>query len=107
MTLSDLVPQWAHQSVVVELSTGFDSYGNPSTGTASTYQAIIIQTNKMVRDRSGNQVVSSCQIFFPSTATVAHEAKITLPDGTQPPILNIGSYPDFDSTGIAALVVYT
>jgi hypothetical protein len=96
--LSDIVDEWAHQSVTIETPGIPDQYGNTSTGTATAYPAIVIQTNKLIRDREGNQVVSSCQVFLPSTVSVDPEAKITLPDGTQPVILNVATAPYFDGT---------
>lgn len=105
--LAGIVPKWAHQSVTIESPGSYDDFGNPSTGTSTSYAAIIIQRNRMVRDRFGNQVVSSCQILLPGATTVDPESTITLPDGTQPDILNVGSTPDHD-TGINLVTeVYT
>jgi hypothetical protein len=105
--LGDIVPGWAHQSISIETPGAYDDFGNPSTGTATTYSAIVIQQNKMVRDRSGNQVVSSCQILLPGEVTLDPESKITLPDGTQPVVLNVGSTPDFDTGNNLVTEIYT
>ncbi len=105
--LGDIVSGWAHQSISIETPGAYDDFGNPSTGTSTSYLAIVVQQNKMVRDRSGNQVVSSCQIFLPGSVVLDPESKITLPDGTQPVILNVGSTPDFDTGNNLVTEIYT
>jgi hypothetical protein len=105
--LGDIVGGWAHQSVTIETPGTYDGYGNPSTGTSTAYPAIIIQRNSLVRDRQGNQVVSSCQILFNGSVTLDPESTITLPDGTQPVILNTGSTPDHDTGENLVTEVYT
>jgi hypothetical protein len=94
--LSDIIDGWAHQSITVETPGEDDQFGNPSTGTATTYSGILIQRAKLVKDRQGRQVVSSCQILFNGVVSVDVESKLTLPDGTQPTIINVGSTPYFD-----------
>jgi hypothetical protein len=105
--LSDIVDGWAHQSVTIETPGAYDDFGNPSTGTSTTYSAIVFQQNKLIRDRQGNQVVSSCQILLSGTVTLDPESKITLPDGTQPVILNVGSTPDHDTGSNLVTEIYT
>lgn len=105
--LGNLVSQWAHQSVTIETPGAYDDFGNPSTGTSTSYSAIVVQRNRLVRDRFGNQVVSSCQILLSGSVTVDPESKITLPDGTQPTILNVGSTPDHDTGTNLVTEVYT
>jgi hypothetical protein len=105
--LEDIVSGWAHQSITIETPGAYDDFGNPSTGTSTSYSAILIQQNKLVRDRSGNQVVSSCQILLPGTVTLDPEATIALPDGTQPVILNVGRTPDFETGNNLVTEIYT
>lgn len=105
-SLAGIIDKWAHQSVVVVASTGYDSWGNPTTSAASTYQAIVLHTNKVIRGADGNEKVSTCRIFFPSSATIHADDRITLPDGTQPRILSINSYPDFEGNNVLT-EVYT
>lgn len=104
--LSDIVEGWAHQNVTVEPPIGWDRFANPIVNAGTTYAGIVIQTNKMVLDRQGKQVVSSCQILFPAAMSVPIESRITLPDGTQPTIINVGKIPYFDG-GNCVTVVYT
>lgn len=106
MSLSDIVDGWARQSVTFETPGAYDDYGNPSTGTSTAYNAILIQRSKLVQDRQGRQVVSSCQILLNGAVSVNPESRITLPDGTQPRIINVGKTPDFDGTNCVT-EVYT
>lgn len=105
--LFDIVSGWAHQNVTLETPGIPDGFGNPSTGTATTYQSILVQKTKMVRDRSGAQVVSNCQILLPGTVSVNPESVLTLPDGRQPIIINVGSMPDHDTGSNLVTEVYT
>jgi hypothetical protein len=43
---------------------------------------------------------------MPGTVSLNPESRITLPDGTQPVIINVGKYPDFDGTNVLT-EVYT
>lgn len=107
MSLFDLASKWNHQSVVFESQGEYDAYGNPSTGTATTYSAMLVSKPRLVRDRAGDQVVSNCQIILPGSANIDPESKVTLPDGTQPRIISINRTPDFDTNTFVCTEVYT
>ena len=101
-----LLEQCAKQVVTIETPGTYDAYGNPSTGTSTSYNAIIFQKNRVVIDRQGKQVVSACQIMMSGSVSVNPESKITLPDGTQPVILAVNKTPGFDGTNVLT-EVYT
>ncbi len=78
-----------------------DSYGVPSFGQAFTYPARVVKKNKLVRDKSAQQVVSTSQIWvgqsnvsgtpFPLVKPVDC---VTLSDGTKPQILDCEIFQD-------------
>lgn len=85
-----------HTVTLAPLST-HDVYGAPSFGTAVSYTALVMQESKLVRAADGREVVSGTQVYIPSSsASVAEQDRLTLPDGTQPEILRVSVYSDDD-----------
>lgn len=92
---------WQNQTVTVYAYSGFDAYGSPSVSTAgTTYAAIVVQQVKSIRDKSGADKVSNTQIYLDGSVDVHIEDTITLPDGTQPIILGVQAYPDFEGNNV-------
>lgn len=79
-------------------STGASLYGVPAyTTTAVTHKAHYTKDRRDTRDNQGNTVAQSGTVWLAgSTTTVALTAKITLPDGTSPPIISVTHYSDAD-----------
>lgn len=79
--------------------TSNDRTGAPSYGTAVTYPALVEWKQKMTKDRRGRDVETQTKVTIlqPITATVATgrknpldpRDKVTLPDGTVGPILDV------------------
>ena len=79
--------------------TSNDRTGAPSYGTAVTYPALVEWKQKMLKDRSGRDVVTQTKVTIlqPITANgtsgrtepVDPRDKVTLPDGTVGPILDV------------------
>lgn len=85
------------QTVTVLARTGRNSDGSDSfTGTASTYRARVANTKKWVRNSEGVATQASHMAWILSTGIIAADSKITLPDGSTPPLLSIANYPDQD-----------
>ena len=73
-----------------------DGYGVASYSTGTSYPARVVRTNELVRDFNGVEVVSNVTAWINTTGGIATDAKITLPDGSSPPILSIDTFPDED-----------
>lgn len=92
----------------------YDGRGRPEFEKPLTAACYITSDVKMVRNMDGEEVVSSLTIYlsgtdseyiglvtlpqqgFPGTvAQQAHMGRITLPNGRQPPILNVLPYYDY------------
>lgn len=72
-----------------------DDYNVPSYGTPSTgLKCRIVHKNTLIRDRNGSDVVSTSQIWLDYDADTTVESQITMPDGSNPPILSVEKYPD-------------
>lgn len=103
MGLNDLLTIYAKQSITVRENTGFDAYGSPiwaSTTAASTYAALIVQKVQSIRDSKGVDKVSNTQIYLSGNTSINIEDKIVLPDATEPLIIAVQKYPDFDGTNV-------
>lgn len=95
-----------NQMITIAPATGLDSEGMRTYGAAVSSAALVIGKQKMVRDAQGHDAVSSVQVYVDGTVLVTAESRITLPDGTQPVILAVSSYPDENGV-IDHKVVYT
>lgn len=74
-----------------------DSFGVPTYGSSGTsYAARLIRRHKLVRDARGDQVVSSAQLWLAGAPAIAPDDKVTLSDGTSPPIVAIDRFQDED-----------
>ena len=63
-------------------------------GSASTYQARVVNANKQSRDLQGNVVQAAYIAYIASTSALSARGQFTLPDGTTPPVLNVTVWPD-------------
>jgi hypothetical protein len=81
------------QTMTVEHVTGRDGYGKPSYGTPATYRARVVGKVKMVRTADGSERVSNATVYVAATDVLATD-RVTLPDGSRPLILSVGSFPD-------------
>lgn len=92
---TDLMPH----SIVRKAFTGRNSYGKPAYSTSgSTYTARVVNKQKLVRNASGIEQVSTVTAYVASTSAFDPEDKITLPDGTSPNIITINITPDDGGT---------
>lgn len=83
------------QTVNVKTRTGRNGDGSDTFSTAgSTYRARVANTKKWVRNSEGVAIQASYMAWILSTGIIAADSKITLPDGSTPPILAISSFPD-------------
>lgn len=87
----DLMPH----SVVVNAYASINGYGSPTYSTVgSTYTARVTYKQKMVRSFDGTEKVSMANAVLNCTGTINPDDKITLPDGTVRPIVNINTISD-------------
>lgn len=91
---SDLI--W--QTVTVSTRSGHSQYGVPSFGSASTYDAQWEPMPEEVRDQQGNVVEAQGTLIIMTTADISPQAKITLPDGSSPPVLSVARVPGATGT---------
>lgn len=66
-----------------------DGYGKPTYATGVSRTAIVERRQKYVRTKSGEEKLSQARIVFVGPVTVDERDLITLPDGSEMPILRI------------------
>lgn len=89
----DLCPH----TVTLEPLSGHDVYSAPSYGTGVSYQALVVYASKLVAGADDREVTATTQVYIPSSsASVAEQDRLTLPDGTQPRIIRVDKYADED-----------
>lgn len=75
------VSRWRHlmsSRVSVAARSGVDGYGKPSYGAAATYAAHVRGERTLVRNASGQEVVSSQTVYLATAASVLPSAQVTL-----------------------------
>lgn len=93
------------QEVTRVAYTGQDGYGQPAFGAATKIRCRIVYKPVILRGRGGGEatgvireVVASATVYCSGVVGWNLRDKITLPDGSQPPILEVRNYPDEDGS---------
>lgn len=98
--LLELMPH----TVTVARRIGKDKFGEAEFAPAVPYPAQVVERVKRVRDAAGEERISTVQAIVATDKAISPFDKITLPDGTSPKILAVGSYPD--EAGLHTVEVY-
>lgn len=80
--------------VVIEPWTGQDAYGQPAFGAPMEYKARLAGVARLWRKTATLEQTPDYAIFLAGAYNVTVKDRITLPDGTQPPIISVDNYPD-------------
>lgn len=86
-----------NDTVVVSHRSAHSNYGVQTFSTlSSTYRARVVEAVGEHRDALGQNVKVTAIAWIASTGdnTIRDDDKVTLPNGTSPPILRISAYPD-------------
>lgn len=84
-------------SVTVSSLSGFstDGYGQPTYSTGgSTYRARVVQEQTLVRSFEGVEELATTTVWVASTSTFGPIDRVTLPDGSAPPLLAVETFRD-------------
>lgn len=86
------------QRITIEPYLESDRFGTSIYGQGGEYPARVVGEVKMVRATTGEEMVSSTKVTIPGPphgpASIDPRSRITLPDGSAPPILAMGTHPD-------------
>ena len=82
-------------TITVEPWTGQDVYGKATYGTAVSIAARISEKPSRVLDSAGQTVVTGATAWTDAANTViTSKDRVTLPDGSQPPLIAVHRMPD-------------
>jgi hypothetical protein len=88
-----------------------NDYGEEAYGPAVTIQARVVYKPELISTGAGEaasavrQVVSTALVYCSGVPAWGMRDRITLPDGSQPPIIQVRTYPDEDSDHHQVVVV--
>lgn len=96
------ITAWAslmNQSVTIASTSTMNAVGDITYTTGKSYTARVVFGLHQVVDVNGREVTAAGKIYVGQTSTgglpsVTPQAKVTLPDDSTPPIINISRYPD-------------
>jgi hypothetical protein len=99
------------ETVTRQPYTGQDKYGQATFGSAENVQCRIVQRPEIVRQAGGEstgvmrEVVAKARIYCRAVPGWGLRDRVTLPDGSQPVILEVHTYPDEDGEHHQVVVV--
>lgn len=93
------------QSVTIELATGHDGWNKPTFGTGVAYSCHTKLKIRNIKDRNGNDAVSSCQIYLDAHPSVSYDSRITY--GSDHPVILLIRRQWDEKGGAYATIVYT
>ncbi len=86
-------------TIKVSTRTTHSNYGEPSfAATTSSYRARVVEKPGYVRSAEGEEIAYHTVAWVRSTGAVSITAsdRVTLPDGSRPPVVGVERYPDED-----------
>lgn len=88
MSLDPLLAELMVDTITLAGVSSKDAYGKRTWGSATTITNCRVQsgTHKIV-DGNGAEIVAEGTVYVPNAPTVTVNSKLTLPDGSTPPIL--------------------
>lgn len=85
-------------TVTISTRASHNNYGEPSYGSGTSYRARVLNAPAFKRGAGGETVEIQTTVWVASTGTISVDDRITLPDGTTPPIVLVERVPDEDGT---------
>ena len=87
------------QSVTIASTDSYNAVGDKTYNTGKSYKARVVYGQHQVVDTNGRDVTAAGKTWVGLSSTgglpsVTVNSKITLPDDSTPPIINISRYPD-------------
>lgn len=83
------------QTITVQHQSAVDKYGKPSWGSSDSYRCRIMNTERMVRDSEGREIVEAGRaVVWGVVSGVSVKDRIVLPDGSTPPVVTVSTMQD-------------
>jgi len=96
MPVSDWADLMPH-TVTYAVPSSRDAYGKITFATGVTYQArVVYKQTRIVNRMNGQDSIATGQVWLHAAILPSIDARLTLPDGSTPIILNWETFPDED-----------
>lgn len=92
--IRNLLSLGQHRVQIAQWTGTYDLYGERQYSAAQTYRSRVNYKSRMVRAPSGEEVVSTAEVWFFQVTGIQVTDKITLPNGNQPQIIQIARHSD-------------
>lgn len=96
---------WLDYAISYTPWTGYDKYGAPTYGTASTIYGYRVDTVKLVKNSAGQEVVSSHQLYIAGNINIDPLDKVVPSGASYSPILTVEHFYN-DKATLELTVVY-
>ena len=83
---------WLDYTVTYYPWASYDAHGKPTYGASSSKSCYMEEMPKLVRDMTGQQVVSSARLYLVGNSSYNVKDKFVLPSGTYSPIIRIDHF---------------
>jgi hypothetical protein len=98
MSISDFLELMPH-TIQYHVFVGRDSYAKPTYALPTSYRARVLYKQRFVQRPDGSMVLARGFAWLAADSFVSQsEDKLTLPDGSEPPILFAETVPDESGT---------
>lgn len=94
MAFADKFLDMMTDTVTWAVLTSRNDFGVPTYAAGTSFEARVVRKHKLVRDAAGDQVVSTAQAWIGGTPAINPQDKVTLSDGTSPPIIAVERFQD-------------
>lgn len=88
-----MITGYLNQSLQIKRKISIDAYGKAAYSASETLKARVEEKRSLVRDKTGNQVVSQATIFV--SGSVGLEDRVIFSDGREFPVIVVLSMPSF------------
>lgn len=92
-------------TVMIAKRTGRDGYGKPSYGPDVPWRCEVEEQVQRVKTMNGIEVVHSTVVYVLGNPGVTVDDRVTLPDGSTPPVLGSERYSDLKGTPMEKIVL--
>jgi hypothetical protein len=89
--------EFMRETIIVNRLSGYTDYGTPTHSTASTsFSCRIVRVHESFTESNGAESLIESFVYVASTGTFDPEDRFTFPDGSNPILKVVDSYPDED-----------
>lgn len=88
------IRQLAFQTVAIEPYLSDDKYGEPSFSASADHSCRVVHRTREIRTSEQQVRLSTTQVYLLAATSVNPRSRVTLPDGTKPPIIQVETLND-------------